>query len=562
MIVEIGSDTGKNTENILNYCISNNAKLVSIDPAPNFDVKKFKSKYQDAFVMEEDISLNVLPNLKNYDCILIDGDHNWYTVYNELKIIEKLGKKNMPLIFLHDVCWPYGKRDLYYNPKLIPKNFLNPYRKKAISLENDKLVDEGINGHLNNSIRYGGKKNGVVTAVYDFIKESSLNFSFKIIPIFHGLGILYLENKSFDKYLENLIEESKIFEFAEKFYLKSYIKEHEINETINNERNSLKEKINQQEKVIKENNLRNEILTKEIREKEESFFKKELKLDILNLKFNQQAELLNSKNEDIVSLERNLFNSNQSINIKDNEINQLKNENKHLNSLIIDKESEIDNLNVKFKELKSKEQSQLLNNEVLVSQNELLKKENNNLLEKIIFYKKNIKKLESNEENLEFKNIVLKNKNKNIKETNDDLREINEKNNVLIDKLKERNNNLTLSKKQIFDENVSLNIKNEELNNSLSKIYEENEAYQKSFVFLEKEKLALGKEISELIKDNESLRGDYASLRGDYESLKNNNESLKNNNENLLMEIKKYKFSKSWKITKPLRKLLGMFKKN
>ena len=87
-IVEIGSEDGINTKNILEYCQDNNARMIAIDPFPNFDLDKLKNKYGDKFVFYQDLSLNILPLLKDYDTILIDGDHNWYTVYNELKVIE------------------------------------------------------------------------------------------------------------------------------------------------------------------------------------------------------------------------------------------------------------------------------------------------------------------------------------------------------------------------------------------------------------------------------------------------------------------------------------------
>ena len=99
-IVEIGSDTGVNTRNILDYCLDNDAHMTAIDPQPKFDVNEFKSEYDDKFEIYKELSLSRLPLLKNYDVILIDGDHNWYTVYNELKIIEKNFKtKKFPIIF-------------------------------------------------------------------------------------------------------------------------------------------------------------------------------------------------------------------------------------------------------------------------------------------------------------------------------------------------------------------------------------------------------------------------------------------------------------------------------
>src|SRR5208283_2369548 len=44
-----------------------------------------------------------------FDCILIDGDHNWYPVFNELRLIhERALLRPGGYIFLHDVDWPYG----------------------------------------------------------------------------------------------------------------------------------------------------------------------------------------------------------------------------------------------------------------------------------------------------------------------------------------------------------------------------------------------------------------------------------------------------------------------
>jgi hypothetical protein len=71
------------------------------------------------------ISLEVLPKLAGtYDCILIDGDHNWYTVYHELKTIaERDLLRPGGIVFFHDIEWPWGRRDLYYQPDLIPPEY-------------------------------------------------------------------------------------------------------------------------------------------------------------------------------------------------------------------------------------------------------------------------------------------------------------------------------------------------------------------------------------------------------------------------------------------------------
>jgi cephalosporin hydroxylase len=115
-IVEIGSDQGGNTLNLLEYCKQTGATLHAIDPAPGYDVSEWQNKHGDHLVFHEDLSLNALALIENFEVVLIDGDHNWYTVLNELKTIERLcdeSGQSFPLVLLHDIGWPYGRRDLY-----------------------------------------------------------------------------------------------------------------------------------------------------------------------------------------------------------------------------------------------------------------------------------------------------------------------------------------------------------------------------------------------------------------------------------------------------------------
>lgn len=224
-IVEIGSGTGVNTRNILEYCKDFNAHLTTIDYNPNFDVNEFKSEYGNEFEIYMELSFNRLPLLKNYEAILIDGDHNWYTVYKELKIIEKSFKnKKFPIIFLHDVGWPYARRDLYYNPENIPKTYRQPYKKLGLDPETLHLKGKGgLNPFLNNSINSNNPRNGVLTAVEDFIDESNLEFSFYRIEAFNGLGILYPKNYKIDNIVKKVIKDSDLMNILEKERLKLII---------------------------------------------------------------------------------------------------------------------------------------------------------------------------------------------------------------------------------------------------------------------------------------------------------------------------------------------------
>jgi O-antigen biosynthesis protein len=216
-IIEVGSDTGINTKNILEYCNHHNAHMTAIDPFPKFDIDNFKTIYGDKFEIYTDLSLSILPLLKDYDVVILDGDHNWYTVFNELKTIEKSFKnKKFPLIILHDVGWPYARRDLYYNPDNIPEIYRQPYKKLGIRPGKSNLIDEGgLNSHICNAIYENNPKNGVLTAIEDFIDESDIEFSFNVVNAFFGLGILYPKDNIIEDIVENVINKSSLVEDLE-----------------------------------------------------------------------------------------------------------------------------------------------------------------------------------------------------------------------------------------------------------------------------------------------------------------------------------------------------------
>jgi hypothetical protein len=154
------------------------------------------------------ISLDVLQKISGqFDCILIDGDHNWYTVYNELRTIKERDLlKPGGTIFFHDVCWPYGRRDMYYQPELIPKEFTHPYKRQGIVRGHSELNGSGLHAAFFNAVYEGGEKNGVLNAIEDFLKENRGEYKFFSFKEEHGLGVLLktrsnIGNKAFNRYL-------------------------------------------------------------------------------------------------------------------------------------------------------------------------------------------------------------------------------------------------------------------------------------------------------------------------------------------------------------------------
>lgn len=202
-IIEIGAFKGTHTQKLLEHCKEIGGTLFVIDPEPLFDEDDWCKKYGSRLHVIKNLSLNVLPSLTGYDAVLIDGDHNWYTVYHELKLIERYGTNgNFPLIFLHDIEWPYGRRDMYYFPETIPAEFRKPYARKGIIRGQSELAEEGgLNPGLCNALFEGGERNGVLTAIEDFLSQTKIPIRFYKVSGHHGLGILAPADIFINKYL-------------------------------------------------------------------------------------------------------------------------------------------------------------------------------------------------------------------------------------------------------------------------------------------------------------------------------------------------------------------------
>ena len=198
-ILEIGAEYGTSTKVLLNYVKQVKGHLHCIDPVPGFDAKKFEEDNKEVLSFYEDLSLNVLSDITDIDLAMVDGDHNWYTVYNELKMIEQAHGHDplrQPLTFVHDIGWPYGRRDLYYDPSTIPQEFQNTYERKGMLPNKEELIaDGGMNVELCNAVQLGGERNGVLTGVEDYINESRLEYRFIKLPLYYGLGILVTEQR-------------------------------------------------------------------------------------------------------------------------------------------------------------------------------------------------------------------------------------------------------------------------------------------------------------------------------------------------------------------------------
>jgi hypothetical protein len=239
-VVEIGALRGENTELMLER-LGPEVELHVIDPVPDFDPSEHEARFAGRYVFHRDLSLNVLGNLPPMDAALVDGDHNWYTVYNELRQLRDAARAAggpMPLLILHDVCWPYGRRDLYYAPENIPAEFRQKWRRTGMLPGRERLVPygAGLNPTMCNAEIEGGPRNGVMTGLDDFMAEHDQPLRRVVLPIYFGLAIVAEEERlartpalarELDR-LESLAGKDDLLELAEETRISALIFQHGI----------------------------------------------------------------------------------------------------------------------------------------------------------------------------------------------------------------------------------------------------------------------------------------------------------------------------------------------
>jgi hypothetical protein len=198
-IAEIGAEFGGMSQRLADHCAAAGGSLTSIDPAPRAEFVAWAAGCPHVRHLAA-TSLEAMPGLTGIDAWMIDGDHNYYTVFNELRLADEASRRDgKPLLaVLHDVAWPCARRDMYYAPETIPAEHRHPYSfEGGVTLGNDGVLPgRGMRGMGNFAwaLRAGGPRNGVLTAIEDFIAEAQTDerlLLYAEIPAVFGLGVLF-----------------------------------------------------------------------------------------------------------------------------------------------------------------------------------------------------------------------------------------------------------------------------------------------------------------------------------------------------------------------------------
>ncbi len=191
VVLEVGVDLNGVTGPLLGWARNNGAIVHAIDPDPALSVKGLVAEHGERLQFHRTRSLELAGELRDVDLALLDGDHNWYTVINELRALEGRAHedgRDPPVIVVHETGWPHGRRDAYHDPEAIPEAHRHPHAMRGVAPGRVEL-GPGLNEHREHALLEGTPANGVLSAVEDFLADSGSWRSWSV-PGLGGAAIL------------------------------------------------------------------------------------------------------------------------------------------------------------------------------------------------------------------------------------------------------------------------------------------------------------------------------------------------------------------------------------
>jgi methyltransferase family protein len=191
-VVEVGAYAGDLTRVLVAWAERSGARVGAVDPAPQPGLEQLASENPKLELIRE-TSLEALPRIPMPDAVVIDGDHNWYTVREELRLIaERAPGAELPLLMFHDVSWPHGRRDDYFDASQIPEEARHPVAgdKGGIFPGEPGVRPGGGLPYPRSAEHEGGPRNGVLTAIEDFVADEE-GLRLAVVPSFFGFGAVW-----------------------------------------------------------------------------------------------------------------------------------------------------------------------------------------------------------------------------------------------------------------------------------------------------------------------------------------------------------------------------------
>jgi len=205
-VAEVGAFAGDLTRVLVGWAAGAGARVMAIDPAPQPGLVALAEAHPELELIRQ-TSLDALPELPLPDAIVIDGDHNYFTVSRELELIgERAPGAELPLLLFHDVRWPHGRRDDYFDVTEIPEPDRHPVGGPGTGLyPGDPGVRPDGLPYPHSAAREGGPRNGVLTAVEDFVVRRD-GVRLAVVPVFFGFGVAWHQGKPWASDVARLLD--------------------------------------------------------------------------------------------------------------------------------------------------------------------------------------------------------------------------------------------------------------------------------------------------------------------------------------------------------------------
>jgi hypothetical protein len=201
---EVGAYAGDLTRLLLEWAGETGARIVAIDPSPQPELQQLEAEHPELDLVRQ-TSIEAFQTMDIPEAMILDGDHNYYTVREELRLLAERSGDELPLLLLHDVSWPHGRRDDYFEPERIPEEYRRPIAPEAGLYPGVEGTREGGLPYHWPAAREGGPRNGVLTAIEDFL-EGRDDLRLAIVPAFFGLGVLWRLDAPYADELAELFE--------------------------------------------------------------------------------------------------------------------------------------------------------------------------------------------------------------------------------------------------------------------------------------------------------------------------------------------------------------------
>lgn len=188
-VVEVGVESGKVSGL---YAELGASTVYCVDPDPTGELRENLAG-NPALHLVEKPSPEALADLPPADLYVLDGDHNYTVVYQEISWIQRHAPD--AVIALHDVLWPCARRDLYYQGSPVPQTDQHPASAQGPTVWQDELTPAGLvgMGAFTMACHAGGERNGVLTAVEDAIAHSGDGWRLCVVPAVFGMGVMVRE---------------------------------------------------------------------------------------------------------------------------------------------------------------------------------------------------------------------------------------------------------------------------------------------------------------------------------------------------------------------------------